>query len=77
MPGGKAARSLDCASMETGVPMELLQRIFLDEDGTTAVEYGLIAGLVAVAVMVSISALGDSMTELFENTAATMSLTEY
>ena len=63
--------------METGVPMQLLQRIFLDEDGTTAVEYGLIAGLVAVAVMVSISALGDSMTELFENTAATMSLTEF
>ena len=57
--------------------MQMLQRIFVDEDGATAVEYALIAGLVAVAVMASMTALGDSITELFENTAATMSMTEF
>jgi len=63
--------------METGEPMQMLQRIFVDEEGATAVEYGLIAGLVAVAVMVSLTALDDSITELFENTSATMSMTEF
>ncbi|HCH62906.1 MAG TPA: Flp family type IVb pilin [Deltaproteobacteria bacterium] len=57
--------------------MQMLQRIFVDEEGATAVEYGLIAGLVAVAVMVSLTALDDSITELFENTSATMSMTEF
>jgi len=36
-----------------------------DEDGATAIEYGLIAALVSVAAIGSLSALGDSLNTIF------------
>ncbi|KFC61802.1 Flp/Fap pilin component [Devosia sp. LC5] len=36
-----------------------------DETGATAIEYGLLAGLIAVALMVSFALLGESITALF------------
>ncbi len=36
-----------------------------DEDGATAIEYGLIAALVSVACIAALSALGDSLTSIF------------
>jgi pilus assembly protein Flp/PilA len=35
-----------------------------DDNGATAIEYGLIAALIAVAVIVSFSILGDSLVNL-------------
>jgi pilus assembly protein Flp/PilA len=35
-----------------------------DEDGATAIEYGLIAALVSVAAIGALSALGDSLNSL-------------
>ena len=36
-----------------------------DEDGATAIEYGLIAALVSVAAIGALSALGDSLNTIF------------
>ena len=41
-------------------------RAFLhDESGATAIEYGLIAGLVAVAIIAALGALGGNLDVLF------------
>ena len=37
-----------------------------DEDGATAIEYGLIAALVSVAAIGALSALGDSLNVIFD-----------
>jgi pilus assembly protein Flp/PilA len=37
-----------------------------EERGATAIEYGLIAGLVAVGVIVAMSNLGGGVTDLFD-----------
>ena len=36
-----------------------------DQTGATAIEYGLIAALVAVAVIVALEALGSSVSDMF------------
>ena len=36
-----------------------------DEDGATAIEYGLIAALVSVACIAALSTLGDSLNDIF------------
>lgn len=36
-----------------------------DEDGATAIEYGLIAGLVAVGMIVAATIFGNSLVEMF------------
>lgn len=40
------------------------------EDGATAIEYALIAGLIAVAIIVAAEALGGSVSGLFETISA-------
>ena len=44
--------------------MNLVKRLIRDEEGATAIEYGLIAGLVAVAIITALSLLGDSLNNL-------------
>jgi pilus assembly protein Flp/PilA len=48
----------------------LATRNFLnDEEGVTAIEYGLIAALVAVAVVVAVTAIGTQLDTLFKKIA--------
>lgn len=47
-----------------------LARYLDDESGATAIEYGLIAALVAVAALAALAAFGDASTGAF-NTAMT------
>ena len=49
--------------------MTLLKRLIHDEEGATAIEYGLIAGLVAVAIITALSLLGTSLDNLFTDVA--------
>jgi pilus assembly protein Flp/PilA len=49
--------------------MDLVRRLIHDEEGATAIEYGLIAGLVAVAIITALSLLGDSLNNLFTDVA--------
>jgi len=50
--------------------MDLIQRFIRDESGATAIEYGLIAGLVAVAIITALSLLGGSLDSLFSDVSA-------
>ena len=43
----------------------LVRRFLKDESGATAIEYGLIAALVAVACIVALTSVGGSLSELF------------
>lgn len=38
-----------------------------DEEGATAIEYGLIAALIAVVIMGTLAAIGTQLDELFED----------
>lgn len=42
-----------------------IMRFLKDEDGATAIEYGLIAGLIAVGIIVALTALGKDLSDLF------------
>ena len=42
-----------------------IKRFFADDNGATAIEYGLIAALVSVAAITALSAMGDSLDGLF------------
>ena len=43
-----------------------IQRFWNDEEGATAIEYGLIAGLIAVAIIVSVGSIGEKLNGFFE-----------
>ena len=43
----------------------LFSRFVSDESGATAIEYGLIAALVAVAVIAALSSMGNEMKNTF------------
>lgn len=45
--------------------MNVLNRFFADEDGATAIEYGLIAALIAVVIIGALTALGTSIQTQF------------
>lgn len=44
-----------------------------DEDGATAIEYGLIAALVSVAAIGALTSLGTSLSGLFNTVSSTLS----
>ena len=48
---------------------KLFARFVKDESGATAIEYGLIAALIALAIMVGANAVGTSLNALFNDVA--------
>ncbi len=52
---------------KTGVMMQALSRFVGDEGGATSLEYGLIAGLVSVAILSAVVMLGDSVSSIFSS----------
>jgi len=48
----------------------LFARLVKDESGATAIEYGLIAALIALAIMVGAGALGNSLNNQFNRIAS-------
>ncbi|KCZ92762.1 Flp family type IVb pilin [Hyphomonas johnsonii] len=50
----------------------MFARFLKDESGATAIEYGLIAALIAVAIIGGVSALGDNANATFSSVAAEM-----
>ena len=50
----------------------LVQRFLNDQSGATAIEYGLIASLIAVAIIVGAGALGTSLNTTFNNLSTKM-----
>lgn len=49
-----------------------LKRFFLEEDGVTAIEYGLIAALIAVVIIVAAGLVGTRLTCVFNRIADCM-----
>ncbi len=50
--------------------MTLFSRLLKDESGATAIEYGLIASLIAVAVITGAKLVGTNVNAMFRNVAA-------
>ena len=47
-----------------------IKTFIADEDGVTAIEYGLLAALVGVAIVGAAGALGDGLNDLFNGIVA-------
>ncbi|HEY2008260.1 MAG TPA: Flp family type IVb pilin [Rhizomicrobium sp.] len=47
--------------------MNLISRFVRDESGATAIEYGLIAALIAVVIITALQAVGTSLSTTFTN----------
>ena len=45
--------------------MKVIKKIFKNEDGATAIEYGLIAALIAVAAITAMGSLGNNLSNTF------------
>ena len=55
-------------------PMSEKLKTFLnDEDGATAIEYGLIAALVSVAAIGALTAMGGSLSTMFNTVSSALS----
>lgn len=50
----------------------LLKRFIHDESGATAIEYGLMLSLIALAILVALTGFGDAMTDLFDGAMKTL-----
>jgi pilus assembly protein Flp/PilA len=50
----------------------LKQRLFADDRGVTALEYGLIAALIAVAIIGAVGTLGRNASKVFATVAASL-----
>jgi pilus assembly protein Flp/PilA len=50
--------------------MKLISRFVRDESGATAIEYGLIAALIAVVIITAVTAVGTALSTTF-NTIST------
>jgi pilus assembly protein Flp/PilA len=47
-------------------------RFIREEEGATAIEYGLIAALIAVGIIVALTTLGGKLTSTFSNVASSL-----
>ena len=50
----------------------LFVRVLNDELGVTAIEYGLIAGLISIVILVAVTAIGTSLQGLFQTIATAL-----
>ena len=55
--------------------MKFIKKIFKSENGATAIEYGLIAALVAVAAMVGMRSLGTALNTQFDTVSKKLNVT--
>jgi len=50
--------------------MEKIKRFLKEEEGVTAIEYGLIASLIALAIIVGVTAVGTNLGTTFTNVSS-------
>jgi pilus assembly protein Flp/PilA len=50
----------------------LFRRFINDQAGVTAIEYGLIAALIAVVIILAVTAVGTSLTATFSKVATSL-----
>ena len=49
--------------------VQFMQQLVRDEEGVTAIEYGLIAALIAVVIIVAVEAVGNGVSATFNAVA--------
>ena len=59
--------------MFSNVPSDLLVSFFQDEGGATAIEYGLIAALISVVIIATITAVGTQLSATFTSVSTALS----
>jgi pilus assembly protein Flp/PilA len=52
--------------------MERIKKFFRDEEGATAVEYGLMVALIAIVIIVAVSLLGSNLSSKFDQVAVSI-----
>ena len=52
--------------------MKFFNKLLRDEQGATAIEYGLIAALIAVAAITAMQSLGNELTTTFSTVSGTL-----
>lgn len=52
--------------------LKTIMQFARDEEGATAVEYGLIAALIAVAIILAVTGVGTQLADLFDRIAAAL-----
>ena len=52
--------------------MEKLIRFFKDEEGATAVEYGIMVALIAIVIIAAVTVLGGNLSSTFQTVADLM-----
>lgn len=52
--------------------MKFFNKLLRDEQGATAIEYGLIAALIAVAAITAMTSLGGNLSSTFNNVSTEM-----
>jgi pilus assembly protein Flp/PilA len=53
--------------------MKFFNKLLRDEQGATAIEYGLIAALIAVAAIAAMQSLGNELEATFSTVSSTLS----
>jgi pilus assembly protein Flp/PilA len=51
---------------------QVIKSIVMDESGATAIEYGMIAALIAVAIIASLQLVGNNLTNKFNAIAGNL-----
>jgi pilus assembly protein Flp/PilA len=52
--------------------MKFIKKLFREEAGATAIEYGLIAALIAVAAITAMQGMGNQLSSTFNDTSSAM-----
>lgn len=52
--------------------LNLMTKLKRDKEGVTALEYGLIAALIAVVIITAVTTLGSNLSATFTNVATTL-----
>lgn len=55
--------------------MKMLRKIMRNEKGATAIEYGLIATLIAIAAITAMTSVGDKLKVTFNNVSTNLKAT--
>lgn len=50
----------------------MLRKFFVDQSGATAIEYGLIAALIAVVIITALTTVGSNLNTKFGSIASTL-----
>ncbi|CCH48689.1 Flp family type IVb pilin [Pseudodesulfovibrio piezophilus] len=52
--------------------MSIIKNLIMNEEGATALEYGLLAALIALGIITAVTQLGDAVTKTFSTIATEM-----